>query len=49
MMRGMHERDEKVNGFKMIDEGNVHDFSTNDWLRYQKSMADRVVGRGCWA
>jgi hypothetical protein len=29
----MHKRGRKVNGFKMIDEGNVHDFATNDLLR----------------
>jgi hypothetical protein len=29
----VHKRGRKVNGFKMIDEGNVHDFATNDLLR----------------
>jgi hypothetical protein len=43
----MHKRGRKVNGFKMIDEGNIHDFATNDLLRYQKSMAERIIGLGC--
>jgi hypothetical protein len=39
----MHEQERKANGFKMIDEGSVHEFAANDLLRYQKSIAERIL------